>query len=204
MGAAGDAAGSLRFPDLRSAAGRVPSVAPAAAPPAPPALPADAPAPPPAAPAPAAFVVLSGAAPAAPPAAPARHRLHRRSRLHPRLLPPLQRRCLHPAHFQRSLPEHHPPHHPSHHRLYHSLRHSLLHPLQLPRRHPPPAPLAPVPAPPAICLPSHPAGFAAPRAAASVIDAVACIATPCTRNFASSCCAGYFAVIVAASPTVPD
>ena len=53
------------------------------------------------------------------------------------------------------------------------------------------------------CFSPHPGGFVDPRAAASVSGAVACISTPGTRSFASSWLPGYFAVIVAASPTVP-
>ncbi len=55
----------------------------------------------------------------------------------------------------------------------------------------------------ATCVSPHPFGFDEPRAGASVSGAVTCISTPGTRAFASRCCAGYLAVIVAASPTVP-
>lgn len=49
-----------------------------------------------------------------------------------------------------------------------------------------------------------PITIGAPTAFATVIGAVTYISAPGTRAFGSSWLPGYFAVIVAASPTVPD
>jgi hypothetical protein len=203
-GAVGDAAGSLRFPDLAPPLA-VPSEAPAAAPLAPPAAvppaavpPAAAPpAPPAVAPAPpaamplAGSVVFPGAAAAAPPAPPLDA---------PPAAAPAPPATV-PASGELPAPAPGAP-----------LAAPPAAPLAAPPAAAPAAPLATGatgaartgPLTIAICLPSHTAGFAAPRAAASVIGAVASIATPATLSFASNCCAGYRAVIVAASPTVPD